>query len=89
MPGVVPPILAACPHLRPAGSREAESTQHALGTTMRPDGTRQVTYNGRPLYLFADDAYLPNLPYNSGTASIDGAGAHTLWGVFNTIPPSS
>ena len=89
------PCRALCPQYWPpvltSGRPEAGSgvDQHALGTTMRPDGTRQVTYNGRPLYLFADDAYLPNLPYNSGTASIDGAGAHTLWGVFNTIPPSS
>jgi predicted lipoprotein with Yx(FWY)xxD motif len=79
-----PPVLTSG---RPEAGNGVD--QHALGTKMRPDGTQQVTYKGRPLYLFADDAYLPKLPYNGGTASIDGAGADTLWGVFNTISPSS
>jgi predicted lipoprotein with Yx(FWY)xxD motif len=59
--------------------------QHALGTIVRPDGTDQVTYNRHPLYLFYRDAYIPGL---TGTQSINGAGATTPWGVFNTIPPS-
>ena len=81
-----PPVLTSG---RPqAGSGVA---QRDLGTTMGPNGSQQVTYKGRPLYLFADDAYIfnPNLPapYNTESASINGAGASTLWGVFNTIPP--
>jgi predicted lipoprotein with Yx(FWY)xxD motif len=57
--------------------------QHALGVVVRPDGTRQVTYQGEPLYLFIKDAYIPGI---IGTQSINGAGAVTPWGVFNTIP---
>src|SRR6266480_1086958 len=59
--------------------------QHALGIIVRPDGTHQVTYHGKPLYLFYGDAYITGLPY--GSARIDGAGLATPWGVFNTIPP--
>jgi len=60
--------------------------QHALGFIVRPDGSHQVTYHGRPLYLFYKDAYI-GPPVGVGTQGIYGAGAHTLWGVFNTIPP--
>ena len=60
--------------------------QQALGSIVRPDGSHQVTYHGRPLYLFNKDAYI-GPPVNVGTQGIYGAGAHTPWGVFNTIPP--
>lgn len=60
--------------------------QHALGVIVRPDGSHQVTYHGRPLYLSNNDAYIGPV-HRAGTKSINGAGAHTPWGVFNTIPP--
>lgn len=82
-----PPVLTAG---RPQAAGGVD--QNALGTTMGPGGTQQVTYNGKPLYLFADDAYIFNpglpAPYNTESASINGAGANTEWGVFNTVPPS-
>lgn len=59
--------------------------QRALGVVVRPDGTRQVTYHGKPLYLFINDAYIPGV---TGSQSINGAGAVTPWGTFNTIPLS-
>ena len=62
--------------------------QHALGIIVRSDGSHQVTYNGRPLYLFNNDAYIAGIA-GAGSRSINGAGAITPWGVFNTIPPLS
>ena len=74
-----PPVLTSG---RPEGGPNVD--QHALGIIVRPDGTHQVTYNGQPLYLFINDAYISGL---TGAQSINGAGADTPWGVFNTIPP--
>ena len=71
---------------RPAAGSDVD--QHALGIIVRADGTHQVTYNGKPLYLFVGDAYIGGVLNIGGPAAINGAGATTPWGVFNTIPLS-
>ncbi|MFZ0919015.1 MAG: hypothetical protein WAN83_02895 [Candidatus Dormiibacterota bacterium] len=73
-----PPVLTSA---RPEAGPGVD--QHALGVVVRPDGTHQVTYHGKALYLFIKDAYIPGIV---GTQSINGAGAVTPWGVFNVIP---
>jgi predicted lipoprotein with Yx(FWY)xxD motif len=48
---------AAWPPLSTSGEAQAKDGAQAsmLGTTERKDGTMQVTYNGHPLYTFAED----------------------------------
>ena len=76
-----PPVLTSGPPQAGPGV-----DQHALGIIVRRDGTHQVAYNGRPLYLFEGDAYIQGI---MGTQGIRGAGAVTPWGVFETIPSLS
>ncbi len=45
-----PPLLADGAPLAGSGAKAS-----LIGTTTRPDGTSQVTYNGHPVYTFADD----------------------------------
>jgi predicted lipoprotein with Yx(FWY)xxD motif len=75
-----PPLLTSN---RPVAGAGVD--QRALGFIVRPDGSHQVTYHGRRLYLFNKDAYI-GPPVGVGTQGIYGAGARTPWGVFNTIP---
>jgi predicted lipoprotein with Yx(FWY)xxD motif len=75
-----PPVLTS---MLPAAGPGVD--QQDLGTIVRPDGTRQVTYRGHAVYLFYGDAYIPGV---TGTQGIYGNGKITPWGVFKTVPPS-
>lgn len=61
-----PPLLTAG---QPQPSNGADGS--LLGTTERKDGTMQVTYNGRPLYLFVED----KAPGEANGNDFDGFGA--------------
>jgi len=75
-----PPVLTS---MQPEAGPGVD--QHDLGAVIRPDGTRQLTYKGQPLYLFYADAYIGGV---TGTQGINGQGKATPWGVFNTVSPS-
>jgi predicted lipoprotein with Yx(FWY)xxD motif len=53
---------------RPTGSKGLDAD---LGVVMRPDGSRQVTFDGRPLYGFAED---------SGPGVVTGNGFSDMFG---------
>lgn len=75
-----PPVLTS---MQPEAGPGVE--QQDLGTIARSDGTLQVTYKGKPLYLFYQDAYISGI---TGTQGIYGQGRITPWGTFNTVLPS-
>lgn len=52
------------------GSLKGDSLSGKLGVVRRPDGTKQVTYNGKPLYTF----------YVDTPGSVRGDGAHDAFG---------
>jgi predicted lipoprotein with Yx(FWY)xxD motif len=66
---------AGCIGLWPAvtttsSSPTAAGVSATLGTITRPDGTKQVTLDGRPLYTYAGD---------SGAGAVSGQGVKGIW----------
>jgi predicted lipoprotein with Yx(FWY)xxD motif len=70
------------PLLLPAGIKAARPGRGIhnglLGTTLRADGTMQVTYNGWPLYLWPDDL-------SPGQAT--GQGLNNVGGLWYVVSP--
>jgi predicted lipoprotein with Yx(FWY)xxD motif len=61
-----------------------------LGTVMRPDGRKQVTFDGKPLYTFVEDSSPKTV--NGDGASDQFGGEHFNWKVASlgkTTTPSS
>jgi len=67
-----PPVLVSGHASAAAGSGVKQA---ALGTITRPDGTRQVTYHGHPLYFFA---------YGQPDQT-NGEGVHAFHGTFELV----
>ena len=56
-----PPVVSTAAPIAGSGANSAD-----LGTTTRSDGSKQVTYNGHPLYFFLGDQ-TPGATYGQGS----------------------
>jgi predicted lipoprotein with Yx(FWY)xxD motif len=71
---VWPPLLASGGMPGTSGAAQAG----LMGTTARGDGTRQVTYNGHPLYYFAGD---------TAPGDVKGQGIDNFGGSWYVVSP--
>ena len=71
---VWPPLLTSGPAPVTTGAAQAS----LVGTSPRADGTRQVTYDGHPLYYFAGD---------TAPGDVRGQGIHNFGGGWYVVAP--
>jgi predicted lipoprotein with Yx(FWY)xxD motif len=71
---VWPPLLTSGPAPVTTGAAQAS----LVGTSPRADGTRQVTYDGHPLYYFAGD---------TAPGNVRGQGIHNFGGGWYVVAP--
>ena len=71
---VWPPLLTSGPAPMTTGAAQAS----LVGTSPRADGTRQVTYDGHPLYYFAGD---------TAPGDVMGQGIHNFGGGWYVVAP--
>ena len=72
--GAWPPVTAAGPVTASGGASASD-----LGTITRSDGTKQVTYDGHPLYYYAGD---------SGSGMASGQGSDSFGAKWWLVSPS-
>jgi predicted lipoprotein with Yx(FWY)xxD motif len=72
---VWPPLLTDGTPPATTGAAQAS----LVGTSMRADGSRQVTYNGHPLYYFAGD---------TAAGDVKGQGIHNFGGGWYVVTPA-
>jgi predicted lipoprotein with Yx(FWY)xxD motif len=72
---------AAWPPVRTHGkpTTRAPAIARKVGTVPRPDGTRQVTYNGHPLYLYEGD---------ETPGKVNGQGLNVWGGLWYVLSPT-
>ena len=80
---------AAWPPLLTAGSPGVEGSAQsgAVGTLARPDGTLQVTYHGKPLYLFASEGIAKDPNDGNYHATGTGNAVKVAGGTFDLVTP--
>jgi predicted lipoprotein with Yx(FWY)xxD motif len=80
---------AAWPPLLTAGSPGVEGSAQsgAVGTLTRPDGTLQVTYHGKPLYLFSNEGIAKDPNDGNYHPTGTGNGIKVAGGTFDLVTP--